>query len=818
MQLAKTITLSTHVAYAVAKLKARQYEDAFSHADKACRFSGELFAPALALRARIHACRDDRKAAIDDYLRAFSLNPALTDYLVPLSALATDTASQSNLAKAIGLHLKLCPENAGNTRLIRLLQPFAQSPMGAVWQSEPGTLIGWAVSPTGSAVVVEMDGQQWSLLPTLPTPGLHAHGIGQGYNGFSIRLPPDYSVCRMGVDGISLWGSPVAAIPQATATKTVEIASRPRRRKTAHRPPTLVDIVIPVYQGMTDTLACLDSLKRTTPAGAYRCLVVNDASPDSMLSAELQQRAHRGDLLLIERRFNTGFVGAVNTALALAENDVVLLNADTLLTEGWLSQLQQAAYSAADIGTATPMSNHAELVSHPIPMTAGQAPDFHDAQGLSRLFAESLAPIAVDIPVGVGFCLYIKKAVLDGIGLLDESEIFRGYGEETDFCLRASQRGWRHICAPRAYVAHQGSVSFSAEKNMLALHNITQLKLRYPDHSQQYQQFLRKDPLKKHRREMQRQWLITRRAGQGMTCRLHDQESYARHRPAPDSPDICFSLIIQRQQGRPQVELIIQGIPGLRAIAYQGTQLSQQLSRDLKASGIRQLIIGATAEWPHALIKQLTQAFPYQIQLEDYSAWCPRRYLLQAQATPCADPLPEHSCATCVETHGPLVHDFPGLTPWRRRQAALLQRAESIIAPASSLLERHQRRYPDLKIQHRRHHRPTPRPQKTPRCFIVPALQHAHHGYQAFLAHARRALRQNLGQRYIVIGEVMEPRTLANLTNVHMIGSIVRKEQIQAIRAHRGDAILDCSPWPGDPLAWASLAEAAQLPLVSLHG
>jgi glycosyltransferase involved in cell wall biosynthesis len=60
-----------------------------------------------------------------------------------------------------------------------------------------------------------------------------------------------------------------------------------------------------------------------------------------------------------------------------------------------------------------------------------------------------------------GFCLLIKRAVLEEIGLFDEVAFPEGYGEENDYCLRARAAGWQLAVADDAYVYHAQSRSYS---------------------------------------------------------------------------------------------------------------------------------------------------------------------------------------------------------------------------------------------------------------------------------------------------------------------------------------------------------------------
>ena len=68
----------------------------------------------------------------------------------------------------------------------------------------------------------------------------------------------------------------------------------------------------------------------------------------------------------------------------------------------------------------------------------------------------------MEIPTGIGFCLYLRHDAVQATGLLRADIFAQGYGEENDWCLRARQAGFTHRAATGAYVAHIGGVSFGA--------------------------------------------------------------------------------------------------------------------------------------------------------------------------------------------------------------------------------------------------------------------------------------------------------------------------------------------------------------------
>ena len=123
------------------------------------------------------------------------------------------------------------------------------------------------------------------------------------------------------------------------------------------------------------TLACLDSVLATLPRRS-RLIVIDDASPDPDLVEALDNLARRRRIRLIRNERNLGFAASANIGMRAASGrDVVLLNSDTLVAPGWLEGLRAVAYSAPDIGTVTPLSNDATILSYPDPTGGNPVPD-----------------------------------------------------------------------------------------------------------------------------------------------------------------------------------------------------------------------------------------------------------------------------------------------------------------------------------------------------------------------------------------------------------------------------------------------------------
>jgi len=252
----------------------------------------------------------------------------------------------------------------------------------------------------------------------------------------------------------------------------------------------LIDVIIPVYKGLLQTRRCIDSVLRSAQATPFAIVAVDDASPDPEISRHLRELAEQERITLLRNESNRGFVHSVNRGMALhPERDVVLLNSDTEVANDWLDRLQRCACGQADVGTVTPFSNNATICSYPFEGWTGGVPGVLGLAALDRLFARVNAGCTVNLPTAVGFCMYIRRACLDRVGLFDASRFGRGYGEENDFCMRAASAGWRNVLAGDVFVYHEGAVSFSEERSALTESAGKTLADLHPDYVRKVREF-----------------------------------------------------------------------------------------------------------------------------------------------------------------------------------------------------------------------------------------------------------------------------------------------------------------------------------------
>ena len=254
----------------------------------------------------------------------------------------------------------------------------------------------------------------------------------------------------------------------------------------AATPPARVSIVVPIYNSPQCVQRCIEALLRWTPAPA-RLILIDDASTDPAIAVLLAHFAHVSNVVVHRNAQNLGYTRSSNFGMQLAEkDDVVLLNSDTEVGPCWLPTLRRAAYASDDLGTATAVSDNAGAFSVPELEQFCPIPARWDLAQTQRALLHHAGNCRPELPTGNGFCMYVKRTLLDRVGFYDAQAFPFGYGEENDLCQRAARAGLRHVIAGDVFVRHARSASFGAERRtMLGAQGMQVLRERYPDYEAQ---------------------------------------------------------------------------------------------------------------------------------------------------------------------------------------------------------------------------------------------------------------------------------------------------------------------------------------------
>ncbi len=452
--------------------------------------------------------------------------------------------------------------------------------------------------------------------------------------------------------------------------------------------PGPVDVVIPVHGAPEAVERCFDSVFRHTDLHHHRLVVVVDGDPH--FRAEQLRTADREsvDVLLLEQPDNRGFVASVNQGMAVSDRDVVLLNSDTVVTHGWLDKLQRAAFSSPLIASVTPFSNHATICSLPQTLECNALPTGYDVDAMAALVEEVAVHEYPRLPTGVGMCLYIKRAALERVGNFDEDSFGAGYGEETDWCLRALKAGFQHVLDDATFIFHEGEKSFGGRRQERIRLAERTLARRHPEYVPTIARFIDDDPLNRVRRRVTEE--LARRAGAASARRtvllstlprrvLHvvhgwppyshgGTEHYAawltRHQQNDRSVAV-FARMADRERPlgavtelldgavrvRLRVNNLIQRDPRSRN-ALHDRRLIQDFERYLEQVRPDLVHVHHLAGHALTLLHPVTRRqLPMVYQVQDWWALCGRANLWRPDDTLCPGPSPAR-CAACLPLTG----------------------------------------------------------------------------------------------------------------------------------------------------------------------
>lgn len=477
-------------------------------------------------------------------------------------------------------------------------------------------------------------------------------------------------------------------------------------------------VIVPIYRGRAETLACLYSVCRASPD--VRVVAIDDASPDRGLSARLAELAAAGHFELLRNPRNLGFLHSVNRGLALdPEADVVLLNSDTEVYGDWLVRLNAAAHRAPDIGSVTPLSNNGDITSYPQVHRDNRSALELDGPALDALAAEVNRGHTVDTPTGVGFCLYLRRDCLADTGPLDPA-FAGGYGEENDLCMRARRAGWRHVIATDVFVRHTGAVSFGERATRLRAEALATLVARHPDYPGAVEDFVRRDPTRPARLRLD---LARLRAAQPVLAPRHallfvahdwgggvEQHLVELARGLARERVAVYTL--RPVPGGDPSRLALGGPPGAARLPETPTagdlslgegaldeEALGELADALAWLGVEHVHVhhlGELSERGPDRIAALCDALdvPLDVTLHDHAPICPRLHLEDAAGRYCGEPPPE-GCGECLTRHGSRF-GAPDVVAWRGRWHGLLARARRVVCPSADLRDRMARYWPEL--------------------------------------------------------------------------------------------------------------------------
>jgi len=436
-----------------------------------------------------------------------------------------------------------------------------------------------------------------------------------------------------------------------------------------------------------------------------RLIVLDDATPSGLLRDNLpSEMLSNPKLLLIRNESNLGFVKTCNKGMRLAQkDDIVLLNSDTLVTRNWLVKLHAAAYSSSKVATVTPFTNNGTICSLPRFCQENEIPPGYTPDQFAALVESVAKPAYPRLPTAVGFCMYLKREVLDRIGLFDEEAFGPGYGEENDLCCRAQAQGYFDILDDATFIYHKGNQSFKEEKASLVARNTEILKRRYPHYFDKVAAFCRENPLGRVQARVMDE-LVRRWSGDKKLNILHILQN-GPHTDRGETRGGTELHVLDLINNLPHVaHWSLVAVRGCYYLTAHMPGLEREYILDLHKTPLKSIIQPKFFPLVHLhhsrffehdeLCRSLLAHGNYLASLHDYTLVCPRFHLLTPRLKLCNG----HECLNSCGYSQTFIERY------REQSARLLRSAKAVVVFSESTREYVSRIIPASlpwhKIQH----------------------------------------------------------------------------------------------------------------------
>jgi GT2 family glycosyltransferase len=213
-------------------------------------------------------------------------------------------------------------------------------------------------------------------------------------------------------------------------------------------------VVVVTFDNLVLTRMTIESLLANTARPPYEIVVVDNGSTDGTRGYLSVLAARNPHVRLVRNKANRGFAAAANQGMAVARADIlVLLNNDTIVPPGWLSDLASHLGDAA-VGLVGPVTNRCGNEAE----VKVDYETYGDLLEVAEQRRHAAAARAFELPVAEMFCVALRRDVLERVGALDERyEI--GMFEDDDYSRRVRDAGFRVMCAEDVFVHHFGEAS-----------------------------------------------------------------------------------------------------------------------------------------------------------------------------------------------------------------------------------------------------------------------------------------------------------------------------------------------------------------------
>ena len=219
----------------------------------------------------------------------------------------------------------------------------------------------------------------------------------------------------------------------------------------------LVSILVVSYNCSEYLGPCIDSIQRNTSYPRYELIVVDNNSSDDSRDVLTSRAASYPQLRFVCLEDNRGFAGGNNVAAREAKGEyLVLLNADTIVTWGWVDRLMRPFRADPKAGMTAPVTNFSgnETKVNVHYRGLGEMEEFA-LECATRRFGQT-----TELGMAPLLCAMMPRRIWDEVGELDEG-FGAGMFEDDDISLRIRKAGYGIMAVEDCFIHHFSITSFA---------------------------------------------------------------------------------------------------------------------------------------------------------------------------------------------------------------------------------------------------------------------------------------------------------------------------------------------------------------------
>lgn len=223
-----------------------------------------------------------------------------------------------------------------------------------------------------------------------------------------------------------------------------------------------VSIVIPAFNNLDYTRQCISSILQSPTNTTFEIIVIDNHSTDGT-QEWLAEISHQCPLVrFVRNEENLGFAAGIGTGVQYARGKyLIIANNDILTTPYWIDGMIAVAESDPFIGIVGPVTNYVGEGPQLLPEFSNATPE--DIPSIIERVSANPKPLVHVVDRLVFFCVLIKRDAYEMVGGL--SGVYGlGNFEDDDLCLRTRLAGFTLAIAPRVFVFHYGSRTFTRQR------------------------------------------------------------------------------------------------------------------------------------------------------------------------------------------------------------------------------------------------------------------------------------------------------------------------------------------------------------------